>query len=108
MTAFEAVGRGSIPRWGTDLSLGCDGGTRLCEGRRPGSTPGRDIDLMTLKPHGVVAACKTASSGFDSHRRLDTTDCAFGIHLHRLRLNHNLAGRVLGQPQLPVGTTSPW
>jgi hypothetical protein len=25
-----------------------------------------------------------------------------------LRLNHNLAGRVLGQPQLPVGTTSPW
>ena len=70
MTAFEAVGRGSIPRWGTDLSLECGGRTRLCEGRRPGSTPGRDTDLMTLKSHGVAAACKAASSGFDSHRRL--------------------------------------
>jgi hypothetical protein len=70
MTAFEAVGRGSIPRWGADLSLGCDGGTRLCGGRRPGSTPGRDTDLMTLMSHGVAAACKAAFSGFDSHRRL--------------------------------------
>ena len=78
MTAFEAVGRGSIPRRGNSsgswvvnsglaerrrysvlsthhplspnhffLSLGCGGGTRLCEGRGPGSTPGRDTDLET-------------------------------------------------------------
>jgi hypothetical protein len=63
---------------------------------------------MTLKSHGVAAACKAASSGFDSHRRLDATDCEFGIHLHREHLNHHLAGRVLKLPQLPVGTTSPW
>ena len=29
---------------------------------------------MTLKSHGVAAVCKTALSGFDSHRRLDTTN----------------------------------
>ena len=28
-------------------SLRCNGGTRLCEGRRPGSTPGKDIFGMT-------------------------------------------------------------
>jgi hypothetical protein len=44
--------------------------TRLCEGRGPGSTPGRDTDLTTLKSHGVAAACKAADRGFDSHRRL--------------------------------------
>jgi len=55
------------------LSLKCDGGTRLCEGRRPGSTPGGDtysLTEMTLKSHGVAAVCKAANSGFDSHRRL--------------------------------------
>lgn len=46
IAAFEAVGRGSIPRWGIfRLSLECGGGTRLCEGRRPGSTPGRDTGV---------------------------------------------------------------
>lgn len=63
------------------MSLECGGRTRLCEGRRPGSTPGRDTDMTTLMSHGVAAACKAASSGFDSHRRLDAADCAFGIHL---------------------------
>ena len=46
MTAFEAVGRGSIPRWGNQIQQGprsVRDSTRLCEGRRPGSTPGEDI-----------------------------------------------------------------
>src|SRR5262245_37932742 len=30
-------------------SLECGGGTRLCEGRRPGSTPGGDIHLGTVR-----------------------------------------------------------
>ena len=51
-------------------SSGCGGGTRLCEGRGPGSTPGEDTFVTTLKSHGVAAACNAASSGFDSHRRL--------------------------------------
>ena len=42
MTVYEAVGRGSIPRRGTEsFVLGvCRIRTRLCEGRRPGSIPG--------------------------------------------------------------------
>ena len=51
-------------------SSGCGGGTRLCEGRGPGSTPGEDTFVTTLKSHGVAAACNAAFSGFDSHRRL--------------------------------------
>lgn len=62
---------------------------------------------MTLKSHGVAAACKAASSGFDSHRRLDTINCWYGLHLENVqRLNHFLVERVIDKPQLPVGTTS--
>ena len=32
--------------------------------------PARALNCLTLKSHGVAAACKAASSGFDSHRRL--------------------------------------
>lgn len=60
---------------------------------------------MTLKSHGVAAACIAASHGFDSHQRLNTADYVFEIHLYRWSLNHHLAGRVLISPQLPVGTT---
>ena len=63
---------------------------------------------MTLMSHGVAAACKAASSGFDSHLRLDTINCRCGLHLENVkRLNHFLVERVIGMPQLPVGTTSP-
>ena len=30
----------------------------------------RTLDDLALEPDGEVAACKAASSGFDSHRRL--------------------------------------
>ena len=72
MAAFEAVGRGSIPRRGTEsIVLGvCRIRTRLCEGRRPGSIPGENTLSLTLEPDGQAAACKAVSSGFDSHRRL--------------------------------------
>ena len=57
---------------------------------------------MTLKSHGVAAACKAASSGFDSHRRFDTFNCRFGLHLENVRcLNHFLVERVIEKPQLP-------
>lgn len=57
--------------------------------------------------HGVAAACKAACSGFDSHRRLDTINCRFGLHLPNVPcLNHFFVERVIDKPQLPVGTTS--
>src|SRR5574340_960717 len=44
MAVFETAGRGSIPRRGAERNvLGvCRISTRPCEGRRPGSTPGKD------------------------------------------------------------------
>lgn len=62
---------------------------------------------MTLKSHGVAAACKAASSGFDSHRRLDAIQLLARIPSVREDhgLNRFLAGRVVLLPQLPVGTT---
>ena len=38
------------------------------------------VNRLTLKSHGVAAACKAASSGFDSHRRLETINCHDGLH----------------------------
>ena len=62
---------------------------------------------MTLKSHGVAAACKAASSGFDSHRRLDAIGCGYGLHLENVQsLKHFFVERVLNTPQLPDGTTS--
>ena len=67
MAVFETAGRGSTPRWGTvdGLSLECGGGTRLCEGRGPGSTPGEDIKgresrVERREPENIFAT----SSGF--------------------------------------------
>lgn len=52
---------------------------------------------MTLKSHGVTAACKAASSGFDSHRRLGTINCRFGLHLYNVKHpNHFFVVRVIG------------
>lgn len=54
-----------------NMSLECGGCTRLCDGRRPGSTPGEDtLLILAPEPDGKATACKTVSSGFDSHRRL--------------------------------------
>ena len=53
MTVFEAVGRGSIPRRGTEsIVLGvCRIQTRAREARRPGSIPGENtLLLQTLIP----------------------------------------------------------
>src|SRR4051812_8717736 len=40
-------------------------GTRLCEGRGPGSTPGEDIGFvnMTLEPDGQATGCKPVEVG---------------------------------------------
>ena len=62
---------------------------------------------MTLMSHGVAAACKAAFNGFDSHQRLDATNCRCGLHLKNVRNpNHSLIELVLEKPQLPVGTPS--
>ncbi len=69
--AFEAARRRSTRRQGTDRQcvLGvCRICIRPCEGRGPGSIPGKDI--LTLEPDGTATACKAVQSGFDSRQRL--------------------------------------
>ena len=63
MTVFEAVGRGSIPRRGTEsIVLGvCRIRTRLCEGRRPGSIPGENTRLQDC----TMRLEKDAEGGLD-------------------------------------------
>src|SRR5262245_4270677 len=69
--AFEAAGRGPIPRWGVDCprsvaeardSAKVEDQVRLLAGAL--------ADLTTLEPDGQAAACKAVPSGFDSRRRL--------------------------------------
>ena len=71
MTAFEAVGRGSIPRWGADCPwsvVDARDSAKVADQVR--LLARAFFQLMTLEPDGKAAACKAASSGFDSHRRL--------------------------------------
>jgi hypothetical protein len=57
----------------------------------------------TLKPHGVAAACKTAPSGFDSHRRLSRPTVGSDYITKMSRPNHFLVGRVIKQPNCQSG-----
>ena len=44
-----------------NMSLECGGYTRLCDGRRPGSTPGEDtLLILPPEPDGLSTACKAA------------------------------------------------
>ena len=87
----NAVHGGATPPAGflcSDCPWGVPDRIRPCEGRGPGSIPGGDTfhfglsiadcgfqnpqsaNDKTLEPDGEAAACKAATSGFDSHRRL--------------------------------------
>ena len=71
MAAFEAVGRGSIPRWGTLNRFSECGGFARDSAKVEDQVRFLARTLFkTLEPDGQAAACKAASSGFDSHRRL--------------------------------------
>ena len=74
-------------------SSGCDGGTRLCGGRRPGSTPGGDTVILS-EPNprrSVLNSSPTACRDYiPSYRNVSATtslgnlrnktDCPIGVH----------------------------
>ena len=49
---------------------------------------------MALEPDGTAAACKAASSGFDSHRRLFVSDDTAGPTAHATLSSNEAVGDV--------------
>jgi hypothetical protein len=69
--AFEAAGRGPIPRWGADCPRSVADARDSAKVEDQVRLLARAlVDFMTLEPDGQAAACKAVPSGFDSRRRL--------------------------------------
>ena len=82
--------------------------TRLREGRRPGSIPGEDTEILTLEPDGTATGCNpvqvgSTPTGVSDRPTADPDYIDFGS---RKVSGTELRRRVAVHTQLPAGTTS--